>query len=282
MVDISCSLGLGLGMAHLMRRNRSDTSEVIELVGIADFSTDRGSDVRSTCSDDDEGEDRLLRDFGPGSGQARSRANLSGSNFADSPMRRVDRHVTGEHGLRHRIVYDPTELARLLQPRRSKTNACCWQLMANVLEAALDPNRPRSESLLLCKAITDAYLVNRGVGGAADGGDDAGDLLAQTLRQAWQHAVVLYHWDGYVEQRHRAVDLHVTASWFQAWEASDDSTSSQTAVNGVSVKPDEATQVYLPDVLPGDWVWVLDQLQDESDGGARGYDDKDLEYSVKG
>lgn len=235
-----------------------------------------------SASDDDEGEDRLVQDFGPGSSRARRRApGWSGCSF-DSPTKTMlDRCITGEHGLRHRIVYEPTELARLLQPRCPRTGAR-WQLMANVLEAALDPSRPRCESLLLCKAVTDAYLVNLGVHVAADDGDDPGDLLVHTLRHAWQHAVAVDRWDGYAvdERRHRAVDLHLAASWFQAWEASDDSTSNQT-VRGVSVRPAGTPSVYLPDVLPGDWVWVLDQLQDEGDG-ANGHDDKDPEHSVKG
>lgn len=281
MVDVPCSVGVGLGLAHLTRRNHGASSprrEAIELVN----ASPRAGAVWNTCSDDDdEGEDRLLQDFCPDSSEACCPApGWSGSSF-DSPTRRLDRYITGKHGLRHRIVYEPTELARLLQPRRPQTGAR-WQLVADVLEAALDTSRPRCESLLLCKAITDAYLVNRGVGVAADGGEDARDLLAQTLRQAWQQAVVVDHWDGYVdERRHRAVDLHLAASWFQAWEASDDSTSSQT-VRGLSAKPVETTPVDLPDVLPGDWVWVLDQLQDECDGGADGHEDKHPEYSVKG
>lgn len=294
MVDMPCTLGVGLGLAHLTpRKNRSSTpprKEAIELVG-SSSRADVGAPPTSTArvhsaallnaSDDDEGEDRLLQDFGPGSSRARYRApGWSGSSF-DSPTRRLDRCITGAHGLRHRIVYEPTELARLLQPRRPGTGAR-WQLMANVLEAALDPSRPRCESLLLCKAVTDAYLVNLGGRVAADDGDDAGGLLAHTLRQAWQHAVAVDGWDGYVdERRHRAVDLHLAASWFQAWEASDDSTSNQT-VRGVSARPAGTPSVCLPDVLPGDWVWVLDQLQDEGDGGANGSDDTDSECSVKG
>eukprot|EP00903_Cladosiphon_okamuranus_P005641 g5607.t1 len=239
--------------------------------------------VLGDCSDDDEGENRLLQDFGPGSSRARCGApGRSGSSF-DSLTRRLERYVTGENGLHHRIVYDPTELARLLQPRRPGTDDDQWQLIACLLEAALDPSRPRCESMLLCKAITDAYLVNRGVGVAADGGDDAGDLLAQTLRQAWQHAVAVGHWDGYIDEwRHRAVDLHLVASWFQAWEASDYSTGSQT-VRGVSAKPAGTPPGYLPDVLPGDWVWVLDQLPDEGHGGAGGHDDKTMsKHSMEG
>lgn len=299
MIDMPCALGVGLGLEYLApRRNRSTTpprKEGFELVstspragtGAAATSTARaGSAALDVCSsDDDEGEDRLLQDFCPGSSRARSRTpGWSRFSFA-SPTRRLDRYITGEHGLRHRIVYEPTELALLLQPRRPETGAR-WQLMANVLEAALDPDRPRCESLLLCKAITDAYLVNRGAGVATDATEDAGGLLVQTLRQAWQHAVAANHWDGYVddERRHRAVDLHLAASWFQAWEASDDSTSNQTVVGGVSAtKPAGAPRGYLPDVLPGDWVWVLDQLQDEGEGGVSdGHDDRDPEYPVKG
>lgn len=294
MVDMPCNLGVGLGLAHLTpRRNRSSTpprKEAIELVstspratvGAGATSTARTDTACSVYSDDDEGEDRLLQDFGPGSSQASYRVPAwSGSSF-ESPTRRLDRYITGEHGLRHRIAYDPTDLARMLQPRRAKTGAR-WQLMANVLEAALDPSRPRCEALLLCKGITDAYLVNRGVSVAADGGNDAEDLLVQTLRQAWQHAVAEDRWDEYVdERRHRAVGLHLAASWFQAWEASDDSPSIPTAVvRAVSTKPAGAAPSYLPDVLPGDWVWVLDQLQDEGDGGADGHDDEN-QYSVKG
>lgn len=290
MVDIPCTLGIGLGLTHLTRRNRSATSprrEAIELVstspragvGTPDTAaTAKAGAVWKNCSDDDEGEDRLLQDFGPGSCRA---PGWAGSSFDSPTSRRLDRYITGEHGLRHRIVYEPTELARLLQPRLPKTGAR-WQLMANVFEAVLDPSRPRCESLLLCKAITDAYVVNRGVGVAGDGGDDAGDLLVQTLRQAWQHAVAVDHWDGYVdERRHRAVDLHLAASWFQAWEASDGSTSNQT-MSGVSSKLAGTTPAFLPDVLPGDWVWVLDHLKDEGGGGASGCGDEDPEYSVKG
>lgn len=288
MVDIPCTLGVGLGLAHLTRRNHSAPSpeETIELVGKSPPRTGVGESPATTSSvsaragamrnsywsDDDEGEDRLLQDFGPGSSKARSKA--PGWGGFDSPTTRLDRHITGEHGLRHRIVYEPTEVARLLQPRRTEAGAR-WQVMASVLEAAFDPSRPRCESLLLCKAITDAYLVDRGL--SNDAGEDASDLLVPTLRQAWQHAVAVDRWDGH----HRAVDLHLAASWFQAWEASDDSTGNQT-VSEVSANPAGTTPpVYTPDVLPGDWVWVLDQLQDEGDGGTS-HDETDPEYSVKG
>eukprot|EP00752_Nemacystus_decipiens_P016373 g14636.t1 len=280
-----------------MNRRHSATppKEAIELVNSSPWagadapattsaSDGAGSAALDTCSDDDEGEDRLLQDFGPGSCQAARRAPGWSGSRGDPPTRKLDRYIAGERGLRHRIVYEPTELARLLQPRRPRTGAR-WQLMANVLEAALDTSKPLCESLLLCKAVTDAYLVNRGAGAAAGDRDDAGDLLVQALRDAWRHALAVEVWDGCVdERRHRAVDLHLAASWFQAWEASDDSRrSNQTAaVRRDSAKPAGTPSVLLPDVLPGDWLWVLDQLQDEGDGGANGHDHKDPEYYAKG
>ncbi|CAM9126849.1 unnamed protein product [Scytosiphon promiscuus] len=146
-------------------------------------------------------------------------------------------------------------MARLLQPHRRQTAGACWRL-ARLLETALDPARLGCESLLILKAVTDAYLVtSRGLDAAADIDVDNGEDFLRTLVQAWENAVG--NRDRHADQRHSSVDLHVTASWFQAWAASYD----------------------VHDVLPGDWTWVLDHL--ETKGAPRGIPHLDEELRME-
>lgn len=251
---------------------------------------------------DDTGEDRLIADFGPG---GLIRAAVGDDSVAVAATRRVtaftssscsscfdpqmmlDRRITDEHGLRRRIVYDPTEIARALQIRHSSSHcggsssgvcatiditvgegssptaadnaAALLDRLASTLEMALDPDRPGCESLLICKAVTDAFLVNarrlRGHGTtSAVGKEDVKDsYLVRALRVAWQRAVE--HWNGDSDEPHSAADLHVTAAWFQAWWAADD-----TRGGG---KP-TVSLLELYEMLPGDWDWVLDHLETAS------------------
>lgn len=266
----------------------------------------------------DVGEDILIEDFGPG-GRMRNNAEetVEGSGVtveADEsgfgstahtesgrfdPQTFLGHRVKDAQGLRRRVVYDPTDIARVLQPRRSGcSNTLCnnnvkvaskgssaaasagaaagppgpapssavsiapasapardvpelLDRMASILETALDADRPGRESLLICKAVTDAYLVNAHclVGAiAGDGKTCEHDYLVRALNVAWQHAVE--HWNGDSDEPHSAADLHVAASWFQAWCAADD-TGGQPTMNTYK----------LHDMLPGDWVWVLDHLE---------------------
>lgn len=193
-------------------------------------------------SEDDPGENRLIQDYGPagthdGDKKEAAPALWAASDryFEDPPIA-LDRYITDEQGLRHRIVYDPTEMARLLQPHRRQSAGARWRL-AGLLETALDPGRPGCESLLILKALTDAYLVTSRALDAAANAVDTGEDFLRTLAQAWQHSV--RNRDRHADHRHTSVDLHVTASWFQAWAASYE----------------------VHDVLPGDWTWVLDHLE---------------------
>ena len=249
---------------------------------------------------DDTGEDRLIADFGPGglirtaeegdgslAVEATRRVAVSTSSSYSScfdPQNMLDRRITDEHGLRRRIVYDPTEIARVLQIRHSSSGssinssgvcatiditvaegssptaadsaAALLDRLASTLEMALDPDRPGCESLLICKAVTDAFLVNarrlRGHGATSTvGKEDVKDsYLVRALRVAWQRAVE--HWNGDSDEPHSAADLHVTAAWFQAWWAADD-----TRGGGEST----VSLLELYEMLPGDWDWVLDHLE---------------------
>ncbi|CAM9156837.1 unnamed protein product, partial [Laminaria digitata] len=225
---------------------------------------------------DDTGEDQLISDFGPGGS---IRASTKGSAAGDSvavaaarvvaasssrssscfdPQIMLDRRITDEHGLRRRIVYDPSEIARVLQTRNSSSsssssgsNVCA---IIDTTTIALDPDRPGCESLLICKAVTDAFLVNarrlRSCGTMTGGEDVKDGYLVGALRVAWQHAVE--HWNGDSDEPHSAADLHVTAAWFQAWWAADD-----TSGGGEPT----VSMLELYEMLPGDWDWVLDHLE---------------------
>lgn len=213
-------------------------------------------------SDEDQGEDRLLDHFGP-SGVNRTdmktldleAAVMIAPGWEDSNCC-FDRFITDERGLRRRTVYDPTEMARVLQSHHRSSTGASWLLMAGMLETALDPSKPGCESLLICKAVTDAFLVNRGLAAVIDDGNHGGDLFVRSLRQTWEHAVE--RCDGYADERHTAADLHVTASWFQAWEASDGTSNPKPLIDAYN----------LHDMLPGDWVWVLEHL--ETAGASQG------------
>lgn len=185
----------------------------------------------------------------------------------------IDKVVPDDRNLlRRRIVYNPTELARALQPPCLRVNrhraldataipytdrrlrsaylheqiAVLVERLNEVLEMAVDPSRPGRESLLICKAVTDALLVNAPQIRRDIGSDD----LACALRAAWRHAIE--HWNGDSDEPHSAADLHLTASWFQAWCASDD-----TAGEG-----EPTIDLYgFQGMLPGDWAWVLDHLE---------------------
>lgn len=206
-------------------------------------------DVASTLSssEDDTGENRLIQDYGPGRNHGGDKMGAApdwwGSSRYEDPPSALDRYVMDEHGLRRRIVYDPTEMARLLQPHRCQSTGARWHL-AGLLETALDPSRRGCESLLILKAVTDAYLVTSRGFDAAVNAVDNGEVFLQALLQAWQHAVG--DRDRHPDQRYTSVDLHVAASWFQAWAASYEDR----------------------DVLPGDWTWVLGHL--ESTGAPEG------------
>lgn len=202
-------------------------------------------------SSDDEGEDRLIQDFGPGRRvhEAKDMDEVGaaewGTGCFDPSVKKLDRYpaAVNDHG--RRVVFDPTEMARLLQPSGSGIDSL-WR-MAELIQMTLERGTPGSETLLILKAVTDAFFVaSRALdddsaavcsNGGAFSGDSERDLLAPALRQAWEHAVG--DRNGNPSERHSSVDLHVTAAWFQAWEAS-------YQVEGV---------------LPADWTWVLEQLE---------------------
>ena len=280
MVDIPSVSGF-FSDDFVLTRDRCSVSTAAEEIELVMSSSDRVAAVSSQeaagVGDDDEGEDRLIKDFGPGAtrrteglapGWGEGSSLLEPQNY---PRMMLDRYVDDERGLRRRILYEPTEIARVLQ-----SSAATTQVMTNMLETALDEDTPRCESLLLLKAVTDAFLVNRSVGAALDG-----DFLAQPMRQAW-HAVAREHWDGYTSER-QAVDLHLAASWFQAWEASDDGTSNLISDDGgpTAEPPATAAPHCLPDVLPGDWRWLLDLVHEEDSSGGRD-DDREAPYSLDG
>lgn len=204
-------------------------------------------------SDDDQGEHRLLKDFGPSAVNDMTTKELDTAAVVAPGWESsscFDRFITDEHGLRRRTVYDPTEMARMLQSHHGSSTGASWRLMAALLETALDQSKPGSESLLICKAVTDAFLVNRGVAAVIDDGNHGGDFFVHSLRQTWEHAVEQRS-NGYADERHSAADLHLTASWFQAWEASDGTSNHNPTIDTYN----------LHDMLPGDWVWVLDRLE---------------------
>jgi len=277
MVDFSSSSGFFSDDFSFLTRISASAAEEIELVmstpvtSTSDRADVVGVQEPAGSSDDDEGEDRLIQDFGPRAKEGGGVApGCGGSSLGppNYPKMALDRFIEDERGLRRRIVYEPTEVARLLQPREATTH-----VMADILETALGQNTPRCESLLLLKAVTDAFLVDRSVGAALDG-----DFLVQPLRQAW-HAVAREHWDGYGSER-QAVDLHLAASWFQAWEASDDGTSNLMC-GGFKAKPSAPAPPCLPDVLPGDWRWLLDSIHEENSNGGRD-DNREAEYTLDG
>lgn len=276
MVDLSSSLGF-FSDDFVLTRDRCSASTAAEEIELVISTSDRAAAVSAQdpagSSDNDEGEDRLIQDFGPRATEGLAPGWVGGESVLEPPnypKMALDRYVDDEGGLRRRIVYEPTEVARLLQPREATT-----QVMADIVETALDQTTPRCESLLLLKAVTDAFLVNRSVAAALDG-----DFLIQPLRQAW-HAVAREHWDGYDSER-QAVDLHLAASWFQAWEASDDATSNNRMSGRFTEKPPAlAAPPCLPDVLPGDWRWLLDSVHEEESSGSRD-DSREAEYSLDG
>lgn len=130
--------------------------------------------------------------------------------------------------------------------RRRHDTIPSWETQAgmlldrlNFLEMAFDPSRPGSESLVICKAVTDAFLVNAPYLRHSLGSDD----LARALRAAWWNAIE--HWNGCEEEPHSAADLHLTASWFQAWWAADD-----TVGGGNPTMSMYGSHI----MLPGDWA----------------------------
>lgn len=268
--DINCDLPAPPGK---MRRSISPPSLPTAPPSAAAISSTR----------DDLGEDRLIADFGPG---GRMRGSAQGSITSNGitatlgeyyamgeevvinaygrfdPGMLLDRQVVNQQGFLRRVIYDPTCIARELQPiSRTGREGCSFDKdcsaaaidrLASTLEMALDPRRPGRESLLICKAVTDAYLVNARhlgkCGMIAGGRVPKYNYFLRALGVAWQHAVE--HWDP--DGPNSAVDLHLTASWFQAWSAADDT-------NGGG-EPIIKTHG-LEDMLPGDWVWVLDHLE---------------------
>ncbi len=275
MVDLSSSSGF-FSDDFVLTRDRCSAPTAAEEIELVVSTPGRaaavGAKERPGSSDDDEGEDRLIQDFGPRATEGLAPGWVGGGSSLEPPnypTMALDRYVDDERGLRRRVVYEPTEVARLLQPREATT-----QVMADMVETALDQNTPRCESLLLLKAVTDAFLVNRSVDAAL-----GCDFLVQPLRQAW-HAVAKEHWDGYDSER-QAVDLHLAASWFQAWEASDDGTSYIIPGELTAEPPAKAAPPCLPDVLPGDWRWLLDSVHEEESGASRD-GNREAEYSLDG
>lgn len=258
---------------------------------------------------EDKGEERLIDDFGPSGkmrGVSRSNSGSGGSSSNGSsiakgsimvvprtpiscrrfnPRSVLDRRITDDGGIQRRIVYDPTEIARVLEPsvgsdsssssnnRESRIRSGCrasrtttttskeevdadasalLNRLAATLEMALNPHRPGRESLLICKAVTDAYLVNARHLIESRAGDEKreDDYLVRSLRFAWQHAVE--HWNGDLDEPHSAADLHATASWFQAWLAADDTQGDGEPTMSIH---------QLHGMLPGNWDWVLDHLE---------------------
>lgn len=131
----------------------------------------------------------------------------------------MDRRIIDDRGVARFIVFDPTEIARALQlpskldPRFGRITRTCSvdeasmviDRLAKTLEAALDPSRPGRESLLICKAVTDAYLVNaKHLRHIISSGS-----LSRTLRNAWRHAVE--HWNDGQDEPHSAADLHLVS-----------------------------------------------------------------------
>lgn len=142
-------------------------------------------------------------------------------------------------------MYNPTEVARALQPLclRVNSNNRCHPLDATtipytgerlsnlslrqqiavlvnylneLLEMAVDLSRPGRESLMICKAVTDALLVN-----APEIRQDIGSNdLALVLRAARRHTIERWNTDS--DEPYSAADLHLTTSCFQAWCASKD------------------------------------------------------------
>lgn len=213
-------------------------------------------------------EDQLIADFGPTRRMrefASSEAPVILGNLTISGLHHgsdtrhldiqmvLDRRVVDEHGLGRRVVYLPHEIAAHLQPRHQDTSLAIDRL-ARLLDAAL--SRSGLEALLITKAVTDAYLVNarrlrRGLP-RVEGSDDHpwDEYLLSALRCTWQHAVE--YGTGEADEPYSASDLHIVASWFQAWWAADD-----TSGGG-----EPTIEIFnLQRMLPGDWVWVLDHLE---------------------
>ncbi|CAM9689284.1 unnamed protein product [Ectocarpus sp. 13 AM-2016] len=202
---------------------------------------------KQLTSSNDEGENRLIQDFGPGrrvhEAKDTDEAGAAGwgAGCFDPSLKNLHRYdaAVGDRG--RRVVFDPTEMARLLQPSGSGIDSL-WR-MEELIETTLERGTSGGETLLILKAVTDAFFVaSRAVdnnsarvwsNGGAFSGDNERDLLVPALRQAWGHAVGQRN--GSPNEWHSSVDLHVTAAWFQAWEA--------------------AYQV--EDVLPADWTWYV-------------------------
>ncbi|CAM9498582.1 unnamed protein product [Ectocarpus sp. 12 AP-2014] len=208
---------------------------------------------KQITSSNDQGEDRLIQDFGPGRRvhEAKDTDEVGaagwGTGCFDPSVKNLHRYAAAVGDRGRRVVFDPTEMARLLQPSGSGIDSL-WR-MEELIEMTLERGTPGGETLLILKAVTDAFFVaSRAVdnnsasiwsNGGAFSGDNERGLLVPALRQAWGHAVG--HSNGRPNEWHSSVDLHVTAAWFQAWEA--------------------AYQV--EDVLPADWTWVLEQLESQ-------------------
>ncbi|CAM9655828.1 unnamed protein product [Discosporangium mesarthrocarpum] len=217
----------------------------------------------------DDGEDRLIEEYGP-HGVKRMQVDREmgegvptavNRTFGESEVDLVDlldRPAQGpNHGL-SRVLYDPTELARALQPERRQISGGvgepCAMFKGSLMERlgtavvqALDPARPNRESLLLCKAVTDACLVNARWLRPSLVGD--GGYLIYALQQAWRVSIEV---EKNEEDPLSAADLQSVASWFQAWGATDDIKS-----GGEPILISEG----LDQMLPGGWIWVLDHLE---------------------
>lgn len=179
----------------------------------------------------DVGEERLIADFGP-NGRNRGlseRGDAASFNLADPELVQgtqddfklktviMDARHLDERGLARRMMFDPSEMARALQPinergarfrciskrSSSKEASVLVHRLVKTLETALDPTRPGRESLLICKSVTDAYLVNAKHLHCAIGNQG----LMRMLRSAWRHAVG--HWNGGKDEPHSAADLHL-------------------------------------------------------------------------
>lgn len=187
---------------------------------------------KQLTSSNDEGEDRLIQDFGPGRRvhEAKDMDEVGaagwGTGCFDPSVKNLHRYAAAVGDRGRRVPFDPTEMARLLQPSGSGIDSL-WR-MEELIETTLERGTPGGETLLILKAVTDAFFVaSRAVdddsaavwsNGGGFSGDNERDLLVPALRQAWEHAVG--HRNGNPNEWHSSVDLHVTAAWFQAWEAS--------------------------------------------------------------
>ena len=205
-------------------------------------------------------EDFLRANFGRTGQLSYSAATVSVNNFATSALFRdkgrlldpetmLDRQLIDEQGLQRWVVYLPHEIAADLQ---RKDTFIAIDSLVRLLDAAL--TRSGTETLLIAKVATDAYLVNaRRIQQSVWSVNDSGswnEYFMSALRSIWQYAVE--NWTGDSDKSHSASDLLITASWFQAWWAADDTSGGGQPIIEI---------FHLQRLLPGDWMWVLDHLE---------------------